>query len=123
GTCMPAVATVGGACDPNQQSAPGCERQAGLFCNAMSKSCTAVAYATAGATCGLGSDGNFTDCSAGDCLGYTLGANAMPGTCKAKVKEGAACDTVLGPFCLPPGKCVTSSGSAGTCTIPDGNKC
>jgi hypothetical protein len=123
GSCMAAVTTVGGACDPNQQTAPGCDRQAGLFCNAMSKTCTAVTFAAAAAVCGLGSDGNFTDCTGGDCVGYTLGANAMPGQCKAKVTEGSACDTTLGPFCLPPAKCVTSNGTAGTCTIPDGNKC
>jgi hypothetical protein len=123
GSCMPAVTMAGGKCDPNQQTGPGCERQQGLFCNAMSKTCTAVVYAAGGAVCGLGSDGNFTDCSAGDCIGYTLGANPMPGQCKAKVNEGSACDTSVGPFCMPPAKCITTNGTAGTCALADGNKC
>ena len=123
GTCMTAVAMVGATCDPTQQTSAGCDRAQGLFCNATSKTCTAVSYAGDGQTCGLGSDGNFTDCKAGDCLGYTLGANAQPGTCKAKAADGAACDSVNGPFCQPPAKCVYSSGTAGTCTVPDASKC
>jgi hypothetical protein len=123
GKCMAAPTTAGAACDPTQQTAPGCERQAGLFCNTMSKTCTALAFGNDGDTCGVGSDGNFTDCKQGDCIGFTLGAMAMPGQCKAKAAEGDGCDTTFGPFCLAPAKCVTTNGTAGTCTLADGNMC
>ena len=123
GVCMAAVATVGGACDPNQQMSASCERAQGLFCNAMSKTCTVMTYGHDGDVCGVGSDGNFVDCLAGDCVGFVGGANPTPGQCKAKVTEGSACDTQLGPFCLTPSKCVTTNGTAGTCALPDGNAC
>jgi hypothetical protein len=124
GTCMASVTTAGATCDPTQVMGPGCERTNGLFCNTMTKLCTAVAYAADGAACGIGTDGNFTDCAAGECFGYTTGRTPMPGVCKADAKEGAACDTTNGPNCLPPARCVTAAGStAGTCTVPDATKC
>ncbi len=121
GTCMAAVATAGAACDPTLKTGPACDRAKGLFCNATSKTCTAVNYAAAGASCGLGSDGNYTDCAAGLCYGAS---GTTMGTCKGDAPDGAACDTANGPGCIAPAKCVTASGStSGTCTLPDATKC
>jgi hypothetical protein len=47
------------------------------------------------------------------------------GRCVAAVIEGTACDTMVGPPCLPPGECVhgADGGSAGTCAVPNGATC
>jgi hypothetical protein len=125
GSCMAAVATAGGACDPIQRTAPGCDRSIGLFCNTTSKTCTAITFAADGAACGIGPDGNLIDCSNGTCYGsVTTGANQMMGTCKANAADGAACDAVNGPDCQAPARCVTASGSStGACILPNGNAC
>jgi hypothetical protein len=125
GMCMPAGTAVGTACDPTSRTAPGCDRSVGLFCNATSKTCTAVTFAANGAACGVGSDGNLIDCTAGVCYGSVIGgAMPMMGTCKADAADGAACDTTNGPGCISPARCVTASGStAGTCQLSDATKC
>lgn len=125
GTCMPAGATVGAPCDPLSRTAAACDRSKGLWCNATSKTCTAVVYAANGASCGVGTDGNLTDCSGGVCYGATLGGTTpIAGTCKADAADGAACDTANGPGCTLPARCVTAAGStAGTCTLPDATRC
>jgi hypothetical protein len=115
GSCMASGTMAGVACDPTARTAPGCDRAVGLFCNTTSKTCTAVTYAANGATCGVGSDGNLTDCAGGTCFGTT---------CKAAAADGAACDTVNGPDCLAPAKCATAAGATtGTCTLADASKC
>jgi hypothetical protein len=125
GTCMTAGATAGAACDPTSRTAPGCDRSLGLFCNATSKTCTVVTFAANGAACGVGSDGNLIDCTAGVCYGSVIGGpTPMMGTCKADAPDGAACDTANGPGCLAPARCVTASGAtAGTCALSDATKC
>ncbi len=125
GTCMAAANTVGAACDPTARTAPGCDRSIGLFCNATSKTCTAVTFAASGAACGVGSDGNLVDCSGGVCYGSVIGGpNPTMGVCKGDAPDGAACDTANGPGCVSPARCVTASGStAGVCTLSDGAKC
>jgi hypothetical protein len=41
------------------------------------------------------------------------------GTCKADTADGTACDTILGPGCITPARCVIGGvGSGGTCEIP-----
>ena len=125
GTCMASVSMAGAACDPTLRTAPSCDRTVGLFCNATSKTCTTITYAASGGACGLGSDGNFIDCTGGICFGsVTGGPNPMMGACKADAADGAACDTANGPGCIAPAKCVTTAGStAGTCTLADASKC
>jgi len=122
---MASGVAAGAACDPTQRTAPACNRALGLYCNAQSKTCTAIAFAANGAACGIGSDGSLTDCTAGVCYGSVNSAtNPVLGTCKADVAEGGACDTMAGPSCLAPARCVTASGAtAGTCTLSDPTKC
>jgi hypothetical protein len=125
GTCTASGTMAGVACDPTSRTAAGCDRSVGLFCNATSKTCTAITFAANGAACGLGSDGNLIDCTAGVCYGSVIGgANPMMGTCKADAADGAACDTTNGPGCIAPAKCATPAGAtAGTCTLADASKC
>jgi hypothetical protein len=121
GTCMAAAETVGATCSTT--TGPGCDKAQGLWCNNTTKACTAVIYANDGDNCGEGTDGNLTECKGGDCFGATLGANPTPGQCKARVLEGSGCDTVNGPFCTSPAKCVTTNGTAGMCALVDATKC
>jgi hypothetical protein len=111
-TCQPA-AQLGEAC--GGASHPGCDTARGLTCNQTSHTCVPFAVAQAGAPCGLGPDGTAVRCAAsGACAGETTGH--LDGTCMAAAVDGAACDRVGGPDCLPLASCVTSGGStAGTC--------
>ena len=125
GTCMAAGAMPGVACDPLVRTGAGCDRSLGLWCNATSKTCTAITFAANAAACGVGTDGNLTDCTGGTCFGSVNGgANPTMGTCKADAADGAACDTTNGPDCINPARCVTPSGStAGTCALSGSTTC
>jgi len=74
-----------------------------------------------GAACGLvGTTNSF--CTGGAICVVATGMTS--GTCVAPVAEGAACDTVVGPFCEVPAKCVTNgSGTAGTCGLEGTTTC
>ena len=115
GTCQTAVAVAGMPCDPLSQTSPACARGRGLTCDPTSKTCVAINYAAAGAACGV-VNGLFIGCGAGGGC-YPIGG--MSQTCAASAADGAACDTVAGPGCLAPAKCVTTgSATAGTCQLP-----
>jgi hypothetical protein len=122
GSCQTAATMMGAACDPRQQMMPGCDANQGLYCNATSKTCQALAYVGDGAPCGQLADGTDAACTAGgECI---LATGSRMGTCKAPAADGAACDTSSGPPCLSPARCVTGgSGTAGTCMIADASKC
>jgi hypothetical protein len=67
------------------------------------------------------------DCKAGG-LCVKAAPNDKTGVCKTAAADGAACDNdpAIGPPCLPPAKCVVpsgSSGTAGTCTVPNAATC
>ncbi len=125
GTCTASATMVGAACDATFRTGTGCAGDLGLWCNAMTSQCTAIAFAGPGQPCGEGTDGNLTDCSGGgQCVGSTFGRTPVLGTCKAPAADGAACDTAAGPPCLAPAKCVTAASStAGTCALADATKC
>jgi hypothetical protein len=124
GTCQGAGTVVGAPCGG---SMPGCDGTLGLYCAgpAGSKSCAAMALVGDGQPCGVLADGSHVGCAAGDCYTATglAGTGAM-GVCKAAVDAPAACDTMLGPGCLAPARCVVSgSATAGTCVVPVGTSC
>src|SRR5262249_35136031 len=117
GTCQPAGSKVGDACDPLQQTAPGCDRDLGLYCHPMTLMCTAVMFAMAGQPGGLVNNGE-TGCLAG--AACIVPAGQKSGTCVAPATDGSACDTQAGPPCLKPSRCITGGmGTAGVCTLPD----
>ena len=125
GTCMMAGASAGTACGA---SSAGCAGVLGLACSgsAGAKTCMMMTFGDDGAACGPSTaDVVRSSCKAGSC--YTAsGAAAEPqtGTCKADVAPGAACDTMLGPACMPPARyVVTPSSTAGTCMTPDPTAC
>jgi hypothetical protein len=127
GTCQPAGATTGVPCGATNAA---CDNALGLYCAGPigAKTCTEMTFVGDGMPCGALADGTRAECIAGDCYAATglAGIGAM-GTCRAAALETAAnpqCDTVLGPGCLPPARCVVSgSDSSGTCVVPTAAAC
>ena len=120
GTCMTAAVSAGAACD--NKTGPGCARDLGIYCNTMSATCTSIQYAADGAACGVTAGGDFVDCAQGTCYG-SVGTTVM-GVCKADAADGADCDTVNGPSCTTPARCVPAAGAtAGTCYLPGTVSC
>jgi hypothetical protein len=123
GTCQVAGSILGAACDTKRQTAPGCDSNAGLFCDAASNTCHAVSYATAGAQCGFINQAAVACTNASTCFGAH---GQTPGTCVADAADGAPCDTQVGPSCVPPAVCVITGGTTatnGVCRFPDSTMC
>ena len=128
GTCMTGAEAVGAACD--RTTGPQCDEVQGLYCSFVPKatagSCVKYLTATSGAcgyTAGVGTTGSsYTICLGGGQCIVPSGANA--GTCVPDALDGKPCDTVNGPGCLTPARCVTLPGATtGTCTLPDPTVC
>jgi len=83
----------------------------------VSSTCTPIQYVGAGEPCG-GVGGDYFECIGGSsCRG-------TPGMCVADAADGDPCDTVAGPSCLSPARCVTDGiSTSGTCTPPDPEAC
>jgi hypothetical protein len=120
GTCKPAVEDPGAACGG---MLPVCDGAQGLFCGGATgaKKCIATTFVAAGAACGLLAPDSFAGCTAAACYTATglAGAGEM-GICEANAADGAACDTVAGPQCEFPARCVLGNGTAGVCKVPAG---
>jgi len=124
GTCQPAGTNVGDACGGGTM--PGCDNTLGLYCAGATgaKTCVAITFVGDGMPCGLQVDGTRVACRAGECFTATgVAGNSDMGTCKADVDAPKACDTMVGPHCLAPARCVTGGGNSGTCVIPAGTQC
>lgn len=121
-TCQTA-GNLGDSCDPKGVTAPLCDRTLGFTCvgTTPTAKCVAISFAAAdGAACGTMSNGSYVGCTPGSsCEGAT---STTTGTCQALAKDGAACDTALGPACELPARCnpTSATGTAGTCVIPTG---
>jgi hypothetical protein len=125
GACHLAVGELGAACGGTM---PGCDATLGLFCGgaAGAKTCMTTPYEDDGAACGTRTSTSFAACKSGGCYTDTgVAGSGDMGTCKADGIEGAPCDSLLGPACLTPARCVptTSGGTAGICTLPNGASC
>jgi hypothetical protein len=106
GACV-ALLGPGGTCDPNV--GPECDSNRAIYCNLISI-CTQTQIAAVGDPCGSTADGAVTLCAAsGFCL---TGGVSTSGMCEAAAPEGAACDVVAGPNCMPPAACLDN-----VCTI------
>jgi hypothetical protein len=122
GKCQTAVTQSGATCDPQQKAAPGCDRAAGLTCNAQSTKCAAISVAPNGQACGV-MGGQVGLCSGeGVCA---LSAGQPSGTCAAAAQNGASCGIANGSACLPPARCIVGSdgGAGGTCLLQDAVGC
>jgi hypothetical protein len=122
GTCRVAGNTLNAPCDPKHQNAPGCDPNAGLYCDSGTNTCLATAYVTAGAQCGTVNHMLMTCTDASTCFGAQ---GQTPGTCIADAANGMPCDTDAGPSCIGPARCVTGgpAATAGVCRLPDPTKC
>jgi hypothetical protein len=126
GTCMASSATMGMACGGTM---PGCDGTKGLYCGgaAGSKTCKNINYVGADMPCGTLADGSYQGCAgAGTCYTATgVAQSSEMGMCKAPAADDGACDTVVGPGCLSPARCIPSSATstAGKCTVPVGASC
>jgi hypothetical protein len=155
GTCQQASTSIGTACsgttsgcDPTRglycggpSGAKTCMRvvypgyngtvgaDGGVTANdAGSDGSVAVPPTPAGTACGQLTDGTRVGCVAGDCYTTTGRASGSDlGTCKPFANDGDACDTVLGPGCMSPARCVVSGGgdggTMGTCVVPVATMC
>jgi hypothetical protein len=125
GTCEVALGQVGVACGGGTM--PNCNGSLGLACVGAtgSKTCVMISYVGDGMPCGNLSNTGFAQCKAGTCYTATGAATGSDmGTCKLDAIEGASCDTVVGPSCMTPARCVVSGGgTSGLCTLPTGAGC
>ena len=122
GLCTPEVTTANGACDPKHKTGADCSADAGLACDTTTTTCVAQPLVAAGMVCGP-INGITTKCSgAATCV---IPGNQTTGTCVAPAADGATCDTVAGPTCFTPARCVstTAGGTAGTCQLPGSPTC
>jgi len=120
-TCMPTATTVGATCDPTGTLFGGCDTQLSLFCVSDEQlstygTCQSKAVASDGMPCG-GVHGIETLCASGTCVKQgDAGA-----TCVARAPDDAPCNTVTGPACLAPSRCLGTAldgGTSGTCQLP-----
>jgi hypothetical protein len=131
GTCQAAGATVGAACDGSKMMAPLCEHDFGLFCPSATEMCAQASLVGTSQACGV-MPGVKTDAGVGPSSMATCNgggacepSTVTKGACTAPASDGAACDNVLGPPCLAPARCVTTSdaSTAGTCAILEQTMC
>ena len=128
-TCMRVIyAGVNDGSDGGAEPAAGSKDASAA--SAASAGGSADAGAAAGVPCGVLADGTHHGCVAGGCYTATGIASASElGTCKPSALDKAACDSTLGPDCMPPARCVaTGAGTAdastvGTCVIPTASLC
>ena len=119
------MTSAGTAGTPCGGTMAGCDGSKGLYCGGAveAKTCMNINYVAAGMPCGTLVDGSFQGCAgAGTCYTATGFALAREmGTCEAPAPDDGACDTAVGPGCLPPARCIPSgAGTAGQCTVPAG---
>jgi hypothetical protein len=127
GKCMTAATTAGAACDATLKTSAGCSTELGLTCNTVTKKCDMIVAAQPGQACG-GAVGSGTkgyeqvDCGKGGA------ATCVKGKCQFVAQDGQPCDTLNGPDCMPPARCIGSPNGdagtiAGTCKVPDASMC
>jgi hypothetical protein len=130
GTCQTGAAE-GAAC--NNESGPACNGSLDLDC--IDGTCQRQALVGPGSPCGEQANGAYNRCSGGAACVTPLGPcqldtgascdGTMGGKCVAPAANSAPCDTLKGPLCQVPAKCVRTSdaGTAGTCLAPDPASC
>jgi hypothetical protein len=117
GSCQVSATTVGTTC--NYATGPGCDNTLSLYC--ASGSCQPEPYVAGGQPCGYEGNDFIASCQGGG-MCVTV-SPATSGTCVAPAADGAACDLVNGPPCLPDSRCITDDGSSGTCAFIEPSSC
>jgi hypothetical protein len=130
GSCMEQGTTVGAACDPTEETAASCDATQELYCVHLKgdpnlHTCQKSPLATAGQACGDVAGVTSLCSSESVCYKTTIDAGTT-GTCIARAADGAKCDTVTGPPCLAPARCIGTlldGGASGVCTLPGTTTC
>lgn len=122
---VPATIDAGGALDGGEDASEGgaeSDAEAGQDAAAdLARTCQTVVVAAAGQPCGDDVDGQPVYCQAeGACTGAS---GSTPGICTAAAADGAPCDTVKGPGCVIPARCIGTGGTAGTCQYSGAQIC
>lgn len=111
---------IGTACDPTDQTAPNCFNAGGAYCSRTARdaggTCVAISVQQPGEPCGATLAQDQLCGNGGLCVRGADGG----GSCVGFVSDGQSCDSVAGPPCLQPAKCVPvlDGGTAGTCMLP-----
>jgi hypothetical protein len=127
GKCMTAGNTVGATCDPLLKTGGGCDRDLGLTCNTVTKKCATIVKAMPGQNCGNNVGTKTAGYQIVECGGGGA-ATCAQNKCVQVAGDGQACDTVAGPDCMAPARCIgmaagDAGGTTGMCGVPDGTKC
>jgi hypothetical protein len=126
GTCKTAATIAGAACDPTLETGAGCASESGLTCvsdrnSANYQKCEPYGVAQPGQPCGT-ILGVSTLCQGvSECFATDGGKVCVP-----RAADNAACNTLTGPACQAPSRCVGTTldgGTSGTCTFPGSVVC
>jgi len=120
GTCRALGTTTGATCDPKSQTAAGCDPDKSLTCVSETtvstyKTCQPEVAATSGMPCG-NVDGFQSYCLNATC--ERLGDAGL--TCVARAADGQPCNSLVGPQCTIPARCVGTvldGGASGACQL------
>ena len=122
GQCVLEKTSVGADCSNATDGGPCAGTTANVFCDTKGDhTCQLYTWAAAGAQCGyLGAGVSVKCASEGTCV-----ADGGISTCVPPAAVGGACDTVAGPACIPPLRCILTSTAvtSGTCQSPDPASC
>jgi hypothetical protein len=121
GACV-ALAALGASCNI-ADGGSRCDGRIGLYCNTEAgKVCAPVATASSSQQCGT-VDGGVIDCLSDSFCEKAMGSTA--GTCVPPAAAGLPCDTVNGPNCTLPSRCVlgVAGGTSGTCQTTNPQSC
>jgi hypothetical protein len=114
----------GAACDAKRKTLPECDHSLGFYCDGSPGKCAAITFAASnGEACGTLANASVVACpGSATCV---VPAGQTEGKCVADAADGGACDTLNGPSCARPARCVvtTQGGTAGTCRVLDGSVC
>jgi len=122
--------TVGATCDSKHETASECNIAAGLYCvslktSANFRTCQPVTLVEAGQPCGNQPSGANNVC-ANDSTCVKGADGGTTDRCVANAKDDAPCNTVTGPACERPARCVGAvfdGGTEGTCTLAGTTAC
>jgi hypothetical protein len=128
GSCQLEGQSVGVTCDARHRTAPSCDGSFDLYCDDTTGSptfgtCQPEALALPGAACDV-IDGVNTLCTnASDCDTNAFRTDGGPSkVCVPRAVDGAPCNSVTGPACIGPSRCIGTTLDGGTvvgvCTVP-----
>lgn len=129
GTCQPAGAQVGAACDGSLKTSASCDNALGLYCDGTKKECAQTTYAGDGQACGYDSvAATNVQCTGGTCEG-AIASQAQLGTCAGRAADDGLCVVPDGGAstpsagCLPPARCVAAGDEGNTCQVVTASGC